>query len=166
MASMLPLMIGGICAALHFIFGVVVLGLGSKKRALQKHYIGFPVWYYFTTNAYILLCSGSWSLWLIMAKALEAARNLREDVTGTNVFAHMPAWCGTFLYIVLLILAITTSLHILIMHFVLFKLHAQRESRREIRTPDNLSFINNAQKKIDDVNDKNKMERGEKKIVD
>jgi len=161
MASMLPLIIGGICAALHFIFGVAVLGLGSKKRAIQQHHIGFPVWYYFTASGYILFCSGSWSLWLIMAEALAFG----EDVTGTIVFAYMPAWCGTLLYIVLLILAITTSLHILIMHFILFKFHTQRGSRREIRMPDKSSLINDPQEKIDVVNNKNNLERGEKKNV-
>ena len=167
--SFLPLIIGSICTSLHLGFGIVKVGFGStfrKKGLTIHHHLGFPVWYYFTATAYIALSSVFWTLWLIVANETEEV--LIKDVSR-DLFDYVPIWFGTLLYVVLLLFAITTSLHILFMNFTLFQLHKQREARREIRIRDksSLKLSDMGAKNIygNNMNDGDDVERGFKKTA-
>ena len=112
------------------------LGLCSAFKAKGhtiQHFAGFPPWYYFTATSYILLSGFFWNVWWLVSSHLNIVESVGKDLSGTSLFDYAPVWMLQLLYILLLVISLTTSMHVIVMNFVLLQLHKKREKRRQLR---------------------------------
>ena len=128
--------IAGITAAFHLGVGTVFLGLCSAFKTeghTIQHFAGFPTWYYFTATSYILLSGFFWNVWWLVSSQLNLVESVGQDLSGMSLLSYTPVWVLQLLYILLFVISLTTSLHVIVMNFVLIQLHKKREKRRQLR---------------------------------
>ena len=112
------------------------LGLCSTFKAKGhtiQHFAGFPPWYYFTATSYILLSGFFWNVWWLVSSHLNVVESVGKGLSGTSLLDYAPVWMLQLLYILLLVISLSTSMHVIVMNFVLLQLHNKREKRRQLR---------------------------------